>query len=702
MLSPWLGCALAVLVAGQDLEPSWAAPMREAHARFQGRKGTLALFGDSITVSLAFWAGLPHDRKNASREMEEAFATVNAYLRPECWREWRGPEYGNEGSTTVRWAHANVARWLEKLDPEAAVIMFGTNDLGELEAGEYRTKLKEIVARCLEHGTVPILSTAPPRSGFAAKAEAFAAAARQVAREARVPLMDYHAEILRRRPEDWDGSLEKFKEWKDYDVPTLISRDGVHPSHPAKYQGDYSEEALRSCGFSLRSYLVLLKYAEVLDRLRGLPALSPPRLPWVPRVPPPPPPRAVSPRPDAPPAEPPRDKTPRAEAPRGEAQRSDVPRAETILVRDVKDLFDAVARVRPGGTVLVADGLYRLPRRLEIRTGGLTLRGASCRRERVVLDGGAAGLGELLAITGASDVTIADLTIQEARWNGFKIDSETGVHRLTIRNCIVHNVWQRGVKGVLVPEADRERIRPSGSRIEDCLFYNDRAKRSSDDPADRPDNFGGDYIGGIDVMFPSGWTVSDNVFVGIQGRTRQGRGAVFLWHDARDCVVERNVIVDCDSGICLGNSYRPEGIQVHATRCVVRDNFVVRAPENGILADYTAGSRILHNTVHDPGSRLGRLIRLVHGNEGILVANNLLSGPGLRNESNGAVELRGNLVGDFTGSFAAPERGDLHLKAPLDGPQARTEPLPDARADIDREARPERPHVGADEPAARG
>ena len=41
---------------------------------------------------------------------------------------------------------------------------------------------------------------------------------------------------------------------------------------------------------------------------------------------------------------------------------------------------------------------------------------------------------------------------------------------------------------------------------------------------------------------------------------------MFLWYDTRDCVVERNVVVDCDSGICLGNSFKPADIAVHCSR----------------------------------------------------------------------------------------------------------------------------------------
>src|SRR6202035_4124467 len=111
-------------------------------------------------------------------------------------------------------------------------------------------------------------TTIPPRHGMEKKAEAFAQAARLVARETGVPLIDFHAEILKRRPDDWDGALEKFSAYKDYDVPTLLSRDGVHPSLPRKFQDDYSDEGLRCCGYALRNYLTLLQYAEVIDAMK--------------------------------------------------------------------------------------------------------------------------------------------------------------------------------------------------------------------------------------------------------------------------------------------------------------------------------------------------------------------------------------------------------------------------------------------------
>lgn len=649
-------------------EPEWVEAMRRVHQKFSGQKGTFAQFGDSITVTMAFWAPLPYARKNAPPEMERAFQIVNTYMRPECWR-WKGPEFGNEGGKTVKWALEHVDEWLKRLNPEVVIIMFGTNDLTHVSVDEYRAQLKSLVQKCLDNGTIVILSTIPPRSGFVEKSAAFAEVARQVAAELKVPLVDYHAEILKRRPHDWDGSSEKFKGYEGYDVPTLISRDGVHPSHPAKYRDDYSEEALRCNGYSLRNYLVLLKYAEVIEKVlmakdKGSgESMKPSDLAfqdWLPKAPPLP-----------------------------------APKGEVLRVSSVSELFEAIEKAKPGATILVADGHYFLPRRLEIRKDGLTLRGESGRPEKVILDGGKHQLGELIAVTGCSDVTIAHLTVQNVRWNGIKLDTDTGVHRVTIYNCIIRNVWQRGVKGVRVPP---NVPRPAGCKVQFCVFVNDRPKTFEDDPTDNPQTFNGNYIGGIDVMFAQGWVISDNVFVGIQGRTREGRGAIFLWHDSRDCVIERNIIIDCDVGIALGNSWKPPDIDVHCTRVIVRNNFIVRCPESGIVADYTRDCLIAHNTIHDPANKLGRLIRLVHDNEGLRVVNNLLSGPPIKNESPSKVLLLNNLVvPDYSFAFVDARSGNLRLTAKAVEAIDKAIPLPEVASDIDGKPRGPKPDIGAHE-----
>jgi len=375
------------------------------------------------------------------------------------------------------------------------------------------------------------------------------------------------------------------------------------------------------------------------------------------------------------------------------------PNGDIIHVETVPELFQAAETARPNDTILLTDGLYKMPRYFELHTDNVTLRSASGNREKVILDGSESQHGELVGVSRCSGVTIADLTIQNIQWNGFKINSDTNVQNVTIYNCIIHNIWQRGVKGVRVPEENRNETRPHDCKIQYCLFYNDHAKRFEDDPRDTPENFNGNYIGGIDAMYAKRWTISDNVFLGIQGRTREGRGCVFLWHHGEDCIVERNIIIDCDLGVALGNSSGiGEGMsRVHCTNFIVRNNFITRTPETGILADYTKDCKILNNTIYDPANRLQRLIRIVHDNDGLAVMNNLVSGPPIRIESDSRMDIRHNQIGDFTSTFADPTNGNLHLVRDFENLIHPALRLADVEDDIDGDARDENPTIGADE-----
>ncbi len=366
----------------------------------------------------------------------------------------------------------------------------------------------------------------------------------------------------------------------------------------------------------------------------------------------------------------------------------------TIVVSNVRELIHAINRAGSGQTILIEDGHYMMPQYVQISADNVTLRSASGQRERVILDGAESRHRELLGISACSGVTIADLTIQNIQCNGFKINSETNVQNLIIYNCIIHNIWQRGIKGVKVPKERRETIRPKNCLIQYCLFYNDRPKRLSDDPADIAK---GNYVAGIDVMFAKDWIISDNVFVGIQGRTFEGRGAIFIWHDSQDCVIERNIIIDCDVGLQLGNPHRPSDIEYHCARFIARNNFITRAPEAGIVTVYTKDCMILNNTIHDPESKLQRLLRTVFTNDGLLIANNLLSGQGVRNESESKITFHNNLIKDITDSFVDPTRGDLHLKSTSIDAVDKGQVLSEVVEDFDRQQRQANPDIGADE-----
>lgn len=287
-LRPYLEVALSPAVAAQPepiavapaLPPGdyWVQPMRQVHQRFKGRAGTLAQYGDSITVSYAFLAyrfaaGAPANitppRKqlaleNTSPRMKKELERVGRYSDRRLWLRWKGAQWGNTGQMRSDWLLANIDGWQKKMNPEVSVILFGTNDLGGICPPDYTENMAASIRRMLADGTVPTLTTVPPRSGADHIVPDYHLALLSIAHAMKVPVIDYYADILRRRPDDWNGALPKFK---DGQATGLISRDGVHPSHPAKYQFDFSEEALNTNGYLLRDYLTIRKYYEVITKV---------------------------------------------------------------------------------------------------------------------------------------------------------------------------------------------------------------------------------------------------------------------------------------------------------------------------------------------------------------------------------------------------------------------------------------------------
>jgi hypothetical protein len=324
------------------------------------------------------------------------------------------------------------------------------------------------------------------------------------------------------------------------------------------------------------------------------------------------------------------------------------PSGKIIQVSSVEQLFAAVEKVSPGGTISLADGHYRMPGYLEITSDRVTLRSASGDRHRVVLDGSTSRHGELLGITGCKGVTIADLTIENIKWNGFKINSDLGAQQVRIYNCVIHNIWQRGIKAPAIPKGKPDSLAPRDCRIEFCLFYNDRPKRFSDDETDTAKTYNGNYIGGIDVKNTIDWMITDNVFLGIQGRTREGRGSIYISENGEGCVIERNLFIDCDIGIALGNPTLGNA-PLQAIGCGARDNFVLNCPETGILACYTRDCEISHNTIRDAGNARQRLLWLQKSNDGLVLKDNLLFGSPIQITSLSAIEQSGN---------------EIHLKMP--------------------------------------
>ena len=368
-------------------------------------------------------------------------------------------------------------------------------------------------------------------------------------------------------------------------------------------------------------------------------------------------------------------------------------RGRTLRVTDTPSLFAAARDAKAGTTILLADGLYPHVEELLIEQPGLTLRSESGQRDRVILDGDTK-FTKMIRVRGARELTIADITLRNCKQYGIFMLGDSGLRDVLIHNCRFHNIWVRAVKGTkpnriddhgtnLMPMDEALRLRPVGGRIQHCLFHNDTIKPFDDD------GFDGDYVSGMDLMMLRDWTVSDNVFVGIRGKNGYGRGAIFIWVGSEKVVAERNVIVNCDRGICFGN---PSGDRLHMTEGVVRNNLIMGGVNIAIEAGRTRQTSVCHNTIWCNAGRHAAIDFYQGARDGRCLNNLIHNG---RINCPKSMKQAGNVLGDLTGWFAGAPVGDFRLTELAAAARGAGVPLPGVKEDFLRRPRPKRPTPGA-------
>ncbi|MBA3845533.1 MAG: right-handed parallel beta-helix repeat-containing protein [Planctomycetes bacterium] len=355
----------------------------------------------------------------------------------------------------------------------------------------------------------------------------------------------------------------------------------------------------------------------------------------------------------------------------------------TIEVADAAQLKAAFVDLQAGDTILIADGTYRPDRVLMLAKDRVTVRGKSGDRDAVVLDGSDQGSGQMMWFTACAQSTLADLTIQNVVTNAVAFKAESGlIDRPTVRNVHFRNIWERALKGTMPPD---EASRPRGGLIEGCLFEDDH-------PKELPDSFEGDYIAGMDLMGLRQWAIRGNTFRGIRGRNGGGRGAIFIWVDSRDVLIENNLFIGCDRGIALGNPHRSEETpdMRHVTSAVVRNNVVIRGADKAIELAHVTDCTLYNNTVWSAEFDAANVVHVMSGCVDVRFFNNLVrcAGPTFDAE----VDAGDNLFAALDDAFVAPGDGDVHLTpagvAIAQGkgraiPEDRIEPAPAAALDVD-------------------
>lgn len=373
----------------------------------------------------------------------------------------------------------------------------------------------------------------------------------------------------------------------------------------------------------------------------------------------------------------------------------------------VAELQGIVGNAVTGDTILLEDGTYDLNGAyLQFTTPGVTLRSKSGNREMVVLDGGYAS-AEIAAV-GASDVTIADITLARAFYHPIHV-SPAGDADIT--NTLIYNVH------VIDPGQQAIKINSNGSP----LRYSDNGvvacSRIELTDAGRP-QVTDCYTGGIDAHRAQGWRIHDNTIEGFWCDAGLSEHGIHLWTGSRDTLIERNVLIDNARGIGLGLGDATDGRTYGDGPCVgvpnighyggmIRNNavFVGDAAlfasqfgfDVGISLEQACETSVLHNTVVSTQAPYSS-IEWRFGNTTATLTNNLVS-HNLRERDGATGTLAGNLEDAPLTLFVDAPSGDLHLAAGAAQAIDQGTPVPAGLVDddIDGEPRDSAPDIGADE-----
>ncbi|GAB4111783.1 MAG: hypothetical protein OHK0013_47890 [Sandaracinaceae bacterium] len=217
-----------------------------------------AKVGDSITVSTAFLACFVNGPVDlGGRDGLEAtidhFRAGDAAGTDPFRRVSLAAGVGWSASRALMGAPSPLESELDALSPRFASLMYGTNDVGFVDLDSFGRNMTRLVDVMLAAGTLPILSSIPPRDDDAsadARVPVFNALVRALAQSRGVPFVDYHRELL---PLPNHG---------------LSTADGVHPQ--ASMGGCVLTPTGLRAGANVRNLLVL----EALDRLRRVVVLG--------------------------------------------------------------------------------------------------------------------------------------------------------------------------------------------------------------------------------------------------------------------------------------------------------------------------------------------------------------------------------------------------------------------------------------------
>ncbi|MBN1807627.1 MAG: right-handed parallel beta-helix repeat-containing protein [Planctomycetes bacterium] len=362
-------------------------------------------------------------------------------------------------------------------------------------------------------------------------------------------------------------------------------------------------------------------------------------------------------------------------------------------VRDTHSLENAVNNARTNTTIMIADGTYQLKSFLRLQNArNVTIRGASGDPTKVIIRGNGFDRrdeqDDILRIDSGENITVAYITFSECHSYGVKVSAGSNPKNIHIYNCHFRDIAMRMIKG-----AGAQDGHAVGGSIRYCHFENTKVPQAGWLSE-------GNYITAIDMMTLDGWSISDNTFVNIKGRTGNARAAVFVWVRSRNITVERNLFIDCDRCIAFGNisaaTATRDSDELHCSDCVARNNFIIPGPDAGIEVAHVDGIRLYNNTIWRRDG--GRGIRCIGTVRNVEITNNIVRGDFIYKDG---VKTVNNVMDPSPGIFVNAAGGDFHLTPLATAAINRGVPVDGLKDDFDGFARDQVPDIGAAEFGAR-
>ena len=378
---------------------------------------------------------------------------------------------------------------------------------------------------------------------------------------------------------------------------------------------------------------------------------------------------------------------------------------KTTKVSTGEELYLAVISAEPWETIQIEDGEYILKRSLLIENKShLTICSASADSSKVKLIGDGwndfyhteskeNNPADLIIIRNSEDIFIADITISEVSHYGIKLDTETGNATSDLINiqayrCHFKNIGTRAFKGT----APTDRNHLDGGSVRFCTFENSKI----------PDTswlYNGDYISSIDMMYLADWNFSDNIFRNIRGANGGGRGAVFIWNQSRNIIVERNIFIGCDRSIAFGNPSEPTNYEpgsLHNYDGIIRNNFITGdiTGGKGIEIVWADNIMVYNNSICCSDTSYLAIHYFQKINR-LTMINNLVTG--LITGEGENIVYENNLTGVPESFFKDPHSGDLHLTNVATNAMGKGMIIQAVTDDIDRQKRKAPVDIGADQ-----